>query len=66
MHPALEALRQATIGTSFEGDLWLVGGAVRDELLGIAHENDFDLVTRGSSAELAQMLFEKEVSSIPP
>jgi poly(A) polymerase len=39
---------------------------VRDELLGIPHENDFDLVTRGSSAELAHLLRDKRLSSIPP
>jgi len=39
---------------------------VRDELLELPHSNDFDLVTRGSSAELARLLFEKGLSSIPP
>lgn len=66
MHPVLQAIAAATRGTAFEDDLWLVGGAVRDELVGRAHENDFDLVTRGSSADLAQLLFEKGVSSIVP
>lgn len=44
MHPALEAIRQATAGAPFKGRLWLVGGAVRDELLGRPHPNDFDIV----------------------
>ncbi len=66
MHPALEAISQATQGTNFKDDLWLVGGAVRDELLAISHENDFDLVTRGSSSELAHLLRDKGLSSIPP
>lgn len=66
MHPALETIREATLRTPFEGDLWLVGGAVRDELLGLPHLNDFDIVTRGSSAELAQLLFARGASSIPP
>ncbi|MEZ0327572.1 MAG: CCA tRNA nucleotidyltransferase [Fimbriimonas sp.] len=66
MHPALVAIAEATRGSSFENDLWLVGGAVRDELLSIPHENDFDLVTRGSSAELAHLLRDKGLSSIPP
>lgn len=65
-HPALVAIRDAIRGTSFENDLWLVGGAVRDDLLGIPHENDFDLVTRGSAAELAQLLFKRGLSPIPP
>jgi len=66
MHPALAVIRDATAGTPFEGDLWLVGGAVRDEMLGLEHKNDFDLVTRGSSAELAHLLFDKGISSITP
>src|SRR5579862_3952750 len=66
MHPALAAIATATSGTAFEGDLWLVGGAVRDALLGRMHHNDFDLVTRGSSEELAQLLFDRRISSIAP
>ncbi len=64
--PTLDKINLATLGTPFEGDLWMVGGCVRDELLGLAHSNDFDLVTRGSSAELAHLLFDRGVSSIPP
>jgi poly(A) polymerase len=66
MHPALETIRDAVLGTAFQHDLWLVGGAVRDELLGLPVRADFDLVTRGSSAELARMLHAKGVSPIPP
>lgn len=66
MHPALLAIRDATLQTSFENDLFLVGGAVRDELLGLPPKSDFDLVTRGSSAELAQLLHQKKVSTIFP
>ena len=66
MHPSLEAIREATIGTSFEGELWLVGGAVRDELLGIPHEADFDIVLQGSSEELAKFLYKKRISTIHP
>ncbi len=66
MHPALEAIERATRGTAFERDLWLVGGAVRDELLGGPHSNDFDLVTKGSSAELADLLFAGGVATFAP
>lgn len=66
MHSALEAIRNAIQGSSFEGDVYLVGGAVRDELLGIAHDNDFDLVTRGDAGELANLLWDRKVSEIPP
>ncbi|WP_158409161.1 CCA tRNA nucleotidyltransferase [Fimbriimonas ginsengisoli] len=43
-----------------------MGGAVRDELLGIIHGADFDLVTRSDSAELARLLFDRGVSEIAP
>ncbi len=66
MHAALEAIRDAVRGTAFQGDLFLVGGAVRDELLGLPPKNDFDLVTRQSAPELAELLWEKRVSDIAP
>lgn len=66
MHPALEAIGTAIRGTRFQGDLFLVGGAVRDELLGLPQKNDFDLVTRQSAPELAELLWEKRVSDIAP
>jgi poly(A) polymerase len=64
--PALQRIQTATLGTPFEGDLWLVGGAVRDELLGHPQKADYDLVTRGSSADLARLLHERGISSIAP
>lgn len=64
MHPALVKVREATLGTPFENDLFLVGGAVRDELMGNPPKADFDLVTRGNSGDLAALLFEK--GSGPP
>ncbi len=66
MHPVLMRIQQAIEGTSFDCDVFLVGGAVRDDLLGLAGSNDFDLVTRQSAPDLAKFLFEKEVSSIYP
>lgn len=66
MHPALESIRLATLGTPFEGQLWLVGGAVRDELLYGSARDDFDIVLQGSSQELARLLFESRVSTIAP
>ena len=59
MHPALELIRDETRNTPWENDLYLVGGAVRDELLGRTPKEDFDLVTRGSSAELAAFLYDR-------
>lgn len=66
MHRALQAIAAAIRGTPFEGDLWLVGGAVRDELLGRPVDNDFDLVTRGSSADLAHLLRAMRIATIAP
>lgn len=66
MHGALEAIRRITAGTGFEGQVWLVGGAVRDSLLGLPEPSDFDLVTELSSAKLAQMLFDTGISAIAP
>ncbi len=66
MHPALEAVQRATIGTPFERAVWLVGGAVRDELLGKPVSNDFDLVLTGSAGELAELLHKKRISDILP
>lgn len=66
MHPALEGIRTAIRGTAFQGDLFLVGGAVRDELLGLPQKNDFDLVTRQSAPELAELLWSLRVSDIAP
>ncbi|HEY0868045.1 MAG TPA: HD domain-containing protein [Fimbriimonas sp.] len=65
MHPALLAIRDATRGTPFERDLWLVGGAVRDELLGLPAEADFDLVTQGSAIDLARLIYERGGSNLP-
>lgn len=62
----LEAIRQATCGTPFAGDLYLVGGAVRDAFLGRPAKDDFDLVTRGSAPDLAEFLFTQGVSQIWP
>lgn len=66
MHPALEAIRRATAGTSFEAQLWLVGGAVRDELLYGSTPDDFDIVLQGSSQDLALYLYKQRISTIPP
>jgi poly(A) polymerase len=66
MHPVLTRIQRAIEGTPFEGDVFLVGGAVRDELLGRTGSDDFDLVTRQSAPDLAKFLFDQGVSSIYP
>lgn len=66
MHPVLIKIRDAVQRTAYDGDLFLVGGAVRDELLGLPESNDFDLVTRQSAPRLATLLFEQGLSSFAP
>src|SRR5687768_7168930 len=66
MHPALEEIARTTKGTGYQGRLWLVGGAVRDELLGRPVPNDLDIVLEGRAEEVARLLHEKAISKIPP
>jgi poly(A) polymerase len=62
---ALERIAEATEGTDWENRLYLVGGAVRDELLNLAR-TDFDVVLETDAAELAEFLHGAGLSSIPP
>jgi len=66
MHPALETIARATSGTRWEGRLWLVGGAVRDELLIRPPAGDFDIVLEGDALEVAQHLVDAGVSEGSP
>ena len=62
---ALEWIREALHGTKYEGDLFLVGGAVRDGLLGTPSP-DADLVTRQDAPVLAHHLYERGIGDHPP
>ncbi len=64
MESALAPIRAAVRGTPYEDDLCLVGGAVRDELLGLPPQADVDLVTTGPVEPLVELL--RPVSSIAP
>jgi poly(A) polymerase len=66
MHPALQRLAEATRGSPFEGELWLVGGAVRDELLSIADRTDYDLVSELDVVSLVENLFRRGLTDGPP
>ncbi|MCX7801216.1 MAG: HD domain-containing protein [Fimbriimonadales bacterium] len=66
MGPPLELIRERTRGTSWEGRLWLVGGAVRDRLLGRPEPKDLDLVLEGSALVFAQWCRETGLSEIDP
>ncbi len=65
-HPALVRLAEATRGTEFENKIYLVGGCVRDELLGLEPKTDFDLVITGDAVALAGWIWEQGISTIPP
>jgi poly(A) polymerase len=66
MHPVLQQLREATVRTQWSGRLFVVGGAVRDELLTGNAPTDFDLMVQGDAVELARYLFAEGISSIAP
>lgn len=61
-----EAMRAALAGTPLAGKVWLVGGCVRDELLGLPAPKDVDLVVEGDALAVARLLFEKGVAAYPP
>ena len=59
---ALEHLRRGLSGTPYEGKVYLVGGYVRDKLLGRPLPSDVDLVLEGDAQALAQFLYERGVA----
>jgi poly(A) polymerase len=66
MSEALDRLREATRGTAYEGRLYLVGGIVRDRVLGLPREEDIDIVLEGDATALAQFLFDARIADHPP
>jgi tRNA nucleotidyltransferase (CCA-adding enzyme) len=56
-HPEVARLRGPLAGAAKDAAVYLVGGAVRDLLLGAAHV-DVDLVVEGDAAEVARRLAE--------
>ncbi len=67
MNDALAALRAALAGTPYEGKVFLVGGFVRDKLLGKpADAADIDLVLEGDALVLAEVLWKKRAASHAP
>jgi poly(A) polymerase len=64
---ALAVLRDATAGTPYEGILWIVGGYVRDKILGLhGDDDDIDIVTTANAVEAATMVAEQGVAEIAP
>lgn len=63
----LEALREATQGTEYEGRLFLVGGFVRDRAMGLASDSDdIDLVLEGDALALARFFHARGVAEHHP
>lgn len=62
---AVAQIADATGGTEWEGQVFLVGGAVRDELLGLPTSDDFDFVLQGDAAKLAGFLHQQGLASTP-
>ena len=64
---ALRRLSTALRGTEWDGKLWLVGGAVRDQLLGISsHSPDIDLVLEGDAPAVAEALWRFGIADHKP
>jgi poly(A) polymerase len=66
MSSAVDIIRDGTRGTAFEGDLYLVGGVLRDRFLGLEAAEDVDLVTEGDAVALAGLLYAKGLSEHHP
>ena len=64
---ALEILRETLLGTAYEGHVFLVGGFVRDRLLGRpADASDIDLVLEGDALALADFLWKRRAADHKP
>lgn len=63
---AIERLRKVLKDTPYEGKVFLVGGYVRDRLLGRPLGNDLDLVLEEDGLALAQFLYEHGASRSKP
>ena len=66
VNPAIETIREATSGTPYEGKLHLVGGIVRDKVMGRPLAEDVDIVLEGDALELARFLHEKGIAEHRP
>lgn len=66
MNIAIERIREATKDTPYEGRLFLVGGAVRDEIMGRPPTEDVDIVLEGDALELARFLYKEGIADHRP
>ncbi|MCC6731213.1 MAG: HD domain-containing protein [Chthonomonadales bacterium] len=66
MWEALERIRAATAHTPYEGRVYLVGGVLRDRVLGLPPAQDVDLVVEEDAVALAHLLRSKGVAERRP
>lgn len=66
MNQAIEKIKEATTGTPYEGKLYLVGGIVRDEVMGRPPSEDIDIVLEGDALGLARFLYKKGIAEHRP
>ncbi|MBS1723622.1 MAG: HDIG domain-containing protein [Armatimonadetes bacterium] len=66
MHPAVALVASSLQGSALDGKAYVVGGAVRDELLGKPLTNDLDIVLEGSSEECVQLLVDAGIAESDP
>ena len=63
----LDTLRAATRGTEYDGRLFLVGGFVRDKVMGLSSaKDDMDIVLEGDALALAHFLRERGAADHHP
>lgn len=65
MFASLEHVRKTLEGTPFENKAFLVGGAVRDRLLGLHFAGDLDIVIEGDALEVAKLMTERAGATDP-
>jgi poly(A) polymerase len=66
-HRILDTLREATRGSEYENNLWLVGGYVRDKALGKpSAKDDIDIVLEDDALALAHYLHKHGATEISP
>ena len=63
-HPAVRSLAALVERSPWAGSVWLVGGCVRDALLGRTLGSDFDLVLEGDAIALAAWLGENGAAGL--
>ena len=66
MNYALQKIRDVTSGTQYENHLYLVGGVVRDKVMGRPPADDIDIVYEGDALELAEFLYARGAADYRP